>query len=261
MDAVSEVSFGPSFDKFRRQRFRLYRRLWTPVGVRLDEWETDYRCTFRCTLTAESGRGDGIRTSDPLRPRGPLCDFLRTVRLEPLTVDHIPALAAVAFDPDLWRWTTTRLETEADLRTYVDDALALQRDGTCLPFCTFAKDSNTAGSSRFGNYDAANRKVEIGWTWVARPGQRTSVNAEAKLLMLQHAFEELECLRVEFKTDRLNVRSQGALEKLGAVRERVLRSHMIAQGGRRRDSVYFSILAEEWPQVRRGLENASTAGR
>lgn len=178
----------------------------------------------------------------------------RVVRLEPLTLDHAPALAPVAFDPDLWQWTIGRVENDADLRAYIEDALALQRGGSALPFCTIAKDSGTAvGSSRFGNYDAGNRRVEIGWTWVAPRWQRTNVNAEAKLLMLEYAFEQLGCVRVEFKTDALNLRSQRALEKLGATREGVLRSHMIVQGGRRRDSVYFSILVEEWPDVRRRL--------
>jgi N-acetyltransferase len=178
----------------------------------------------------------------------------RIVRLEPLTESHIPALSEVAFDPDLWSVTTTNLRDASDLRRYVDEALQLQRAGTALAFATIHKPSNhVVGSSRFGNYDAANRKVEIGWTWVARPWQRTAVNAEAKLLMLRCAFEDLNCVRVEFKTDAINLRSQGALEKLGAVREGVLRSHMIVQGGRRRDSVYFSILPEEWPSVRERL--------
>lgn len=179
----------------------------------------------------------------------------RTVRLEPLTTGHLPALARIAFDPDLWQWTMTRIHNEADLGAYIDEALALQRAGTALPFCLIATSTGEAvGSSRFGNYDAANRRVEIGWSWVARPWQRTSVNAESKLLLLDYAFGEVGCLRVEFKTDALNIRSRGALEKLGARQEGVLRSHMIAAGGRRRDSVYFSILAEEWPEVRRALE-------
>jgi RimJ/RimL family protein N-acetyltransferase len=176
------------------------------------------------------------------------------VRLEPLTLDHAASLAQVAFDPDLWQWTLTRIEHPTDLHAYIEEALAAQRAGTALPFCTFDRRSHTAvGSSRFGNYDPANRRVEIGWTWVARPWQRTCINAEAKLLMLAYAFDDLECLRVEFKTDSLNLRSQGALEKLGARREGVLRSHMIVQGGRRRDSVYYSILLEEWPDVRTRL--------
>ena len=187
----------------------------------------------------------------PLAPRVLEGEF---VRLEPLTTDHIPALAKVAFDPDLWQITTTRISNEDDLRGYVDDALALQRTGTALPFCIMDRRTGAAiGSSRFGNYDAANRRVEIGWSWVARPWQRTAANPEAKLLMLDYAFSDVGCLRVEFKTDALNVRSRGALRKLGAKEEGILRSHMIVGGGRRRDSVYFSILVEEWPDVRHGL--------
>ena len=175
----------------------------------------------------------------------------RIVRLEPLTLDPVDRLGEIAYDPDLWEWTISRVETPAHLRQYVEEALALQRAGTALPFCTIEQGSGRAvGSSRFGNYDAANRRVEIGWTWVGRPWQRAAVNAEAKLLMLEYAFEQIGCLRVEFKTDALNLRSQGALAKLGAVREGVFRSHMIVQGGRRRDSVYYSILVEEWPEVR-----------
>jgi N-acetyltransferase len=177
------------------------------------------------------------------------------VRLEPLAIDHLPALSRIAYDPDLWTWTTSHIANEADLRAYIEEAVALHRAGTALPFCTVIAGTNeVVGSSRFGNYDAANRRVEIGWSWVARPWQRSAVNAEAKLLMLDYAFTELECLRVEFKTDALNARSRGALEKLGARQEGILRSHMITRTGRRRDSVYFSILVEEWPDVRRALE-------
>ena len=190
-----------------------------------------------------------------MKPLVPRTLHGRHVRLEPLTADHIPALAKVAFDPDLWQITTSHIATIEDLGRYVDEALALQRAGTALPFCTISQPTGEAiGSSRFGNYDAANRRVEIGWTWVVRPWQRTAANPEAKLLMLEYAFGELECLRVEFKTDALNVRSRGALLKLGAKEEGILRSHMIVRGGRRRDSVYFSILAEEWPAVRCQLE-------
>ena len=176
------------------------------------------------------------------------------VRLEPLVPDHIPRLARVAYDPDLWRITTTQIANEDDLRAYVGEALALQQAGTALPFCIIdAHTGDAIGSSRFGNYDAANRRVEIGWSWVAAPWQRTTANPEAKLLMLDYAFTEIGCLRVEFKTDALNARSRGALLKLGAKEEGILRSHMIVRGGRRRDSVYFSILVEEWPEVREHL--------
>ena len=185
-----------------------------------------------------------------------------TVRLEPLTLFHVPALSSVAFDPDLWRWTTTPITNAGELRAYVEEALALQRAGSALPFCILSKATGEAiGSSRFGNYDATNRRIEIGWTWVAGPWQRTAANPEAKLLMLDYAFTDLNCLRVEFKTDALNARSRGALLKLGAKEEGVLRSHMLVHDGRRRDSVYFSILVEEWPGVRRELEvRLSTIG-
>ena len=177
------------------------------------------------------------------------------VRLEPLTPAHAAGIAAVGLDPDLWRVTTTRLASEDDVEGYITDALALQRAGTALPFATILRESGTlVGSTRFGNCDAANRKVEIGWTWVARPWQRTAVNTEAKYLMLRHAFEELNCIRVELKTDALNTVSQRAMERLGAVREGVLRSHMIVTGGRVRDTVYYSIIAREWPQVKTALE-------
>lgn len=186
----------------------------------------------------------------------------RHVRLEPLTTEHIPSLAKVAFDPDLWRWTTTQISDHQTLRAYVEDALALQRAGTALPFCIVATDTDEAiGSSRFGNYDAAHRRVEIGWSWVAGPRQRTAANPESKRLMLDYAFDVLKCVRVEFKTDALNVRSRGALRKLGATEEGILRSHMIVHDGRRRDSVYFSILAEEWPDVRRALDARLDAAR
>jgi RimJ/RimL family protein N-acetyltransferase len=189
-----------------------------------------------------------------MKPLEPRVLSGETVGLEPLTLAHIPGLATVAFDPDLWQWTTTQIATDDDLRAYVEEALALQRAGTALPFCIVSTETGEViGSSRFGNYDPANRKVEIGWSWVGRRWQRTSANPEAKLLMLEYAFTELECLRVEFKTDALNARSRGALEKLGARQEGILRSHMITSTGRRRDSVYFSILTEEWPEVRRAL--------
>lgn len=187
----------------------------------------------------------------PLVPR--VLEGIR-VRLEPLTMEHVPALRKVAFDPELWQITVTNLRHEEDLRRYIEEALAQHLAGSALAFCTIDKVTNAAvGSTRFGNYDPANRRVEIGWTWVARPWQGTTINAEAKLLMLEYAFEELQCLRVEFKTDHLNQQSQRALEKIGAVREGILRSHMVVQGGRRRDSVYFSVLAEEWPSVREAL--------
>jgi N-acetyltransferase len=178
-----------------------------------------------------------------------------TIRLEPLGVVHIDALSEVAFDPDLWQATVSRVTSRRDLEAYVEEALAEHRAGTALPFATVLKATGQViGSTRFGNAVTTHRRVEIGWTWVARPWQRTGANREAKYLMLRHAFERWGCLRVEFKTSAVNARSRTALTRLGAMEEGILRHHMINADGSLRDSVYFSILAEEWPAVRRRLE-------
>jgi RimJ/RimL family protein N-acetyltransferase len=182
------------------------------------------------------------------------------VRLEPLALAHADALTRVALDPDLWRiTTTTRMDSPADVRAYIETALAAQRAGTALPFATvLRRTGDVVGSTRFANYDAAHKRVEIGWTWVAKPWQRTAVNTEAKYLMLRHAFEALGLHRVELKTDALNIVSQRAMERIGATREGVLRSHMIVQDGRVRDTVYYSIIANEWPRVKAALEEKLT---
>ncbi|HEX6307701.1 MAG TPA: GNAT family protein [Longimicrobiales bacterium] len=178
------------------------------------------------------------------------------VRLEPLTRAHVPALAEVGLDPDLWRWTVAQLRTAADMDAYVDTALEELRLGRSLPYATVDQASGRViGSTRFGSIDRPNRRVEIGWTWVAAPWQRTVANTEAKYLMLRCAFEAMDCLRVELKTDRLNERSRNAIRRIGGVEEGILRSHMITASGRVRDTVYYSIVAAEWPQVRGRLES------
>lgn len=179
----------------------------------------------------------------------------RLVRLAPLGREHVAPIVRAGTDPDLWQVATTRIANEADAYAYVDAALAAQAAGTALPFATLLRESGElVGSTRFGNYDEANRRVEIGWTWVTPRWQRTAVNTEAKYLMLRHAFETLGLIRVELKTDLLNTRSQQAMERIGATREGVLRSHMIVQDGRIRDTVYYSIIAPEWPRVKGVLE-------
>jgi RimJ/RimL family protein N-acetyltransferase len=176
------------------------------------------------------------------------------VRLVPLTMDHLDALAVVGLDPQLWELTGSSVRHRADLARWVASALADQAAGTALPFVTtLAGDGTVVGATRYGNWAAGHRRVEIGWTWVARPWQRTVVNTEAKWLMLRHAFEVLDCQRVELKTDLLNVRSQQAMLRLGATREGVLRRHMVTESGRIRDTVYFSVIAEEWPAVETAL--------
>ena len=176
------------------------------------------------------------------------------VRLEPLTLSHLNALAAVGLDDDLWRWTPRQIRSRDDLAAYVQEALDGQACGEMLPFATVERASErVVGSTRFGNVALPHRRVEIGWTWVARPWQRTAVNTEAKLLMLRHAFGPLGCHRVELKTDALNERSRRAILRLGAVEEGTLRKHIVNASGRVRDTVYFSITDDEWPEVEAGL--------
>lgn len=178
----------------------------------------------------------------------------RRVRMEPLKKEHADELAKFAFNEQLWLWTTNLMRDIQDLDRYVDRALDEQRRRVALPFVTVERATGrVVGSSRFGNIDVANRKVEIGWTWIDPAWQRTYVNTEAKLLMLTHAFETWKCIRVELKTDALNTKSRAAMQRIGATEEGTLRSHMITESGRIRDSVYFSILEKEWAAVRRGL--------
>lgn len=200
-------------------------------------------------LDASRGASEDMGAIDPVVLEG------RHVRLEPLGREHIAELTAVGLDDELWQWTIAQVHSAEDMRAYIEAALDLQLRGSALPFATVQRASGrVVGSTRFGNIDPANRRVEIGWTWVARPWQRTPVNTEAKYLMLRHAFDTLGCIRVEFKTDVLNRRSRDALERLGAVEEGVLRCHMITATGRIRDTVYYSVTANDWPGVRLGLE-------
>ncbi|MBI1803048.1 MAG: GNAT family N-acetyltransferase [Ignavibacteriae bacterium] len=178
-----------------------------------------------------------------------------TVTLEPLTIDHHAALCNVGLDPELWKVTMMLIRTPDDMKQYIETALQWQKDGTALPFAIVEKSSDTVvGSTRYGNIDHASRRVEIGWTWVARQWQRTYVNTETKYLLLKHAFETLGCIRVEFKTDSINERSRNALLRIGAREEGVLRNHMITPAGRIRHSVYYSIIDSEWPEVKKFLE-------
>lgn len=177
------------------------------------------------------------------------------VRLEPLTLAHVPELCRVGLDPDLWTITMTLIRNEDEMTQYVQTALLLQGKGSALPFATVDKKSGrVAGSTRFGNIDPMNKRVEIGWTWLGKEFQRTHVNTEAKYLMLKHAFEVLRCYRVEFKTDVINQKSRNALLRIGAKEEGVLRRHQITATGRVRDSVYYSIIDSEWPEAKVHLE-------
>jgi len=183
------------------------------------------------------------------------------VRLEPLSISHLEGLCAVGLDPELWRWTTSQVKTLDEMRRYVETALEWQRAGTALPFATLLRaEARVIGSTRFANIDRPNRRLEIGWTWIGRPWQRTAVNTEAKYLMLRHGFEALGAIRVEFKTDALNTVSRRAMARIGAKEEGTLRSHMITETGRLRDSVYFSVIEAEWPGVKAELEKRLRQG-
>lgn len=178
------------------------------------------------------------------------------VRLEPLDLArHLDPLCEVGLDEELWRWASNVVRTRDDLRRYLETALKEQERGMALPFATVERASGRAvGSTRFAAIEPTHRRVEIGWTWIARPWQRTAVNTEAKYLMLRHAFETWGCLRVELKTNALNRRSRAAILRLGAREEGTLRKHMINERGVVRDTVYYSILDVEWPDVRTRLE-------
>jgi N-acetyltransferase len=179
----------------------------------------------------------------------------RLVRLEPLSLDHLPGLERVALAPAIWAWMPVAIETAEALRAHVDAALELAASGAQRPFVTVLRESGqVVGATRYMAIEPAHRRLEVGWTWVAPAWHGRGVNDEAKLLQLGHAFEALGCRRVEFKTDSRNERSRAALLGIGATFEGVFRNHMIARDGRARHSAWYSVIAEEWPAVRARLE-------
>lgn len=181
-----------------------------------------------------------------------------TILLAPLERIHIDGLCAIGLDPELWEFTVSLVRNREDMVRYVEEALRQQQAGTALPFVIAdRRTSAVLGCTRYGNIDRRNGRVEIGWTWIGREWQKTVVNTEAKYLLLRHAFESIGCVRVEFKTDALNLRSRSALKRIGAKEEGVLRRHMVTDTGRLRDTVYFSILREEWPGAKVALEERS----
>jgi RimJ/RimL family protein N-acetyltransferase len=188
---------------------------------------------------------------------GPITLEGNSVRLEPLEQKHVPLLWAAAKDAveEIFRWIPYSVQTAEDVQKMVEKSLAEQGRGESVPFATVERRSGQViGSTRFMNIDRANRRVEIGSTWIAPAWQRTAINTEAKYLMLRHAFEQWRCIRVELKTDSLNQKSRNAILRIGAKEEGTLRQHVITWSGRLRDSVYFSILDKEWPEVKARLE-------
>ena len=175
------------------------------------------------------------------------------VTLEPLTLDHVPALEMAAADGELWRLWYTSVPAQDGMRAYMEKALAWREAGGAMPWAVRAANGEIVGSTRYGNVDADNRRLEIGWTWYAKRAQRTALNTEAKLLLLTHAFESLGCAAVEFRTSWFNHASRAAIARLGAKQDGVLRNHMRMADGSYRDTVVFSIIANEWPMVKRQL--------
>jgi RimJ/RimL family protein N-acetyltransferase len=174
-----------------------------------------------------------------------------SIRLEPLSEEHLDGLCEIGLDSEVTRFMPIRIAGRGQMSNYVRDAISARESLAEIPFAIVLKagptSSRVAGSTRFLNISPNNRRMEIGSTWIGREWQRTRVNTEAKFLMLRHAFEALECIRVEFKTDSLNERSRRALLRIGAIQEGIFRNHVITADGRVRHSVYFGITSEDWP--------------
>jgi RimJ/RimL family protein N-acetyltransferase len=178
----------------------------------------------------------------------------RRVRLEPLQLAHLPGLAAAGTHPSTWTWMHAPLTDEASMRAWVEEALRNRDAGAEVPFATVdAATGRVLGSTRFMSIAPAHRRLEIGWTWLTPAAHGTGANTEAKLLMLEHAFEHLRAMRVELKTDARNERSRAALAGIGATFEGVFRRHQLMAGGRVRDSAWYAVVDEDWPAVRERL--------
>lgn len=178
--------------------------------------------------------------------------------LRPLAIDDVDALARVGLDASIWTWMPRPVVDAAGMRAWVEQALDERARGVALPFAICAVqgggDPRPVGSTRFGSLALEHGRIEIGWTWIAPEAQRSGINTECKLMLMRYAFEELGCVRVELKTDARNARSRAAILRIGACEEGILRKHMLCADGSRRDTVYFSVLDEEWPRVREALE-------
>jgi len=177
----------------------------------------------------------------------------RWVSLEPLTSAHTAEIAAASADGDLGKLWFTSAPSPETAANWVDARLAAQHPETGLTFVVRGLDGRVIGSSSYLNVDPPNRRLEIGYTWYRESVRRTGVNTECKLLMLSHAFDELHCVAVEFRTHFFNSTSRAAIERLGAKCDGVLRSHQVSPDGSRRDTVVYSILDVEWPAVRNNL--------
>jgi RimJ/RimL family protein N-acetyltransferase len=191
---------------------------------------------------------------------GPITLEGHHVRLEPVSLGHVPALCRAGKPEAIWRYFSYSLCSEEEMRAYIVSELAKQEAGQVVRFVTVARAiDQPVGSTSYLNIDRQHRHLEIGGTWITPAWQRSPIDTEAKYLQLRHAFETLGCIRVEFKTDALNTKSRQALARIGATEEGTFRNHMIMPGGRIRHSVYFSITHDEWPRVRAHLEGLQAA--
>jgi RimJ/RimL family protein N-acetyltransferase len=184
---------------------------------------------------------------DPVTLRG------EHARLEPLSHDHLAGLVEAVKDGELFKLWYTAVPKPEDMTKEIDRRLGLQKAGSMLPFTVVDAAGKIAGMTTYMNVDATNRRVEIGSTWYAKRVQRTPLNTQCKLLLLQHAFEAIDCIAVEFRTHFFNHQSRRAIERLGAKQDGILRNHQIAPNGTLRDTVVFSIIAAEWSTVKAHL--------
>ena len=176
------------------------------------------------------------------------------VRLRPLETTDFEALKAVAFDPELWRYTLNRADDVVSLAAYVAEAVQLRHEQQRYPFAIIDRHTGrVAGSTSYYNINSAHRSLSIGYTWVGTEFQRTGLNRAAKHLLLSYAFEQLGYERVELETDSRNHKSQTAMRRMGATEEGTLRHHKLTQGGLRRDTVIFSIIRPEWDGLRQSV--------
>jgi N-acetyltransferase len=183
------------------------------------------------------------------------------VKLVPLSLEHVKPLYEVSRDPEIWNYLSP-IKSEEDMRKNVMSAIENQKQGKELPFTILERETERPiGSTRYLDISIPNRHVEIGWTWLSSDVWRTPINTECKFLLLQHSFEELGAIRVTLKTDLRNTRSQKAIERIGGIKEGILRNHRILEDGYIRDTVYYSILDREWPIVKKNLATILERGK
>lgn len=187
-------------------------------------------------------------TTEPLVLTGETCSLI------PLSLDHHDSLVDAAKDGELWRLWYTFVPEPNKMRENIGTRLQMQTDGTMIPFTVINNNSGDAiGMTTFMNIDAKNRRVEIGGTWYCQSAQRTAINTECKQLLLNYAFESMNCIAVEFRTHAFNQQSRRGIERLGAKLDGILRNHMIMPNGTLRDTYVYSIIASEWPAVKAHL--------